>query len=151
MQDIARIVSMRESAVKNRLYRSLEKLRKELKEWGDLAVMSILDMISIVSKNEGKDSKEHQDQVHQDLFNVLKENVERISSKFKHRPSNKIIIEMYPDLPTFHQAVGEADAPNWFMGTIEGNRLKIVSPLILGRSIRINRLSIRPCTCIRCG
>lgn len=91
--------------------------------------MSILDMISIVSKNEGKDSKEHQDQVHQDLFNVLKENVERISSKFKHRPSNKIIIEMYPDLPTFHQAVGEADAPNWFMGTIEGNRLKIVSPL----------------------
>ncbi|MEK3868272.1 hypothetical protein MHH60_32945 [Paenibacillus sp. FSL H7-0716] len=36
---------------------------------------------------------------------------------------------VYPDLPTFHQAVGEVDAPNWFMGTFEGNKLKIVPPL----------------------
>lgn len=36
---------------------------------------------------------------------------------------------VYPDLSTFHQAVGEVDAPNWFMGTFEGNKLKIVSPL----------------------
>ncbi|MFZ4192738.1 hypothetical protein ACOZB4_01805 [Paenibacillus sp. NPDC058898] len=44
-------------------------------------------------------------------------------------PSQKVVIEIYPDLPTFHQAVGEADAPNWFMGTYEGHILNIVSPL----------------------
>ncbi|GGG60764.1 RNA polymerase sigma factor [Paenibacillus radicis (ex Gao et al. 2016)] len=129
LSEIANIVGMRESAVKNRLYRSLEKLRTELKEWGDIAVMSILDMISIVNKNEAAGSKDPFEKVHQDLFRTLKENVERIASKYKHRPSCKTIIEIYPDLPTFHQAVGEADAPNWFMGTYEGNRLKIVSPL----------------------
>lgn len=36
---------------------------------------------------------------------------------------------MHPDLPAFHQDVGEEDAPNWFMGTYEGHILKIVSPL----------------------
>ncbi|UNK18638.1 hypothetical protein MNQ98_00895 [Paenibacillus sp. N3/727] len=55
--------------------------------------------------------------------------MERINTKYKHVPSTKITIEIYPDLPTFHQAVGEQDAPNWFMGTMEKNILKIVSPL----------------------
>ncbi|OPA78685.1 RNA polymerase subunit sigma-24 [Paenibacillus selenitireducens] len=127
--EIAKIVGMRESAVKNRLYRALEKLRKELKEWGDITMMSIQDMVSIVSKGETNEKNASLKKVHQDLFNELKNNVERISSKFNHQPSRKIIIEMYPDLPTFHHAVGEENAPNWFMGTIEGNILKIVSPL----------------------
>ncbi|NOU76668.1 sigma-70 family RNA polymerase sigma factor [Paenibacillus sp. LMG 31458] len=127
--EISKIVGMRESAVKNRLYRSLEKLRRELKEWGDITIMSIQDMISIVSKSETNDTNESLNKVHHDLFNELKDNVERISSKFNHHPSRKIIIEIYPDLPTFHQAVGEANAPNWFMGTFEENKLKIVSPL----------------------
>ena len=127
--EISKIVGMRESAVKNRLYRSLEKLRRELKEWGDITIMSIQDMISIVSKSETNDTNDSLKKVHHDLFNELKDNVERISSKFNHQPSRKIIIEIYPDLPTFHQAVGEANAPNWFMGTFEENKLKIVSPL----------------------
>jgi RNA polymerase sigma-70 factor (ECF subfamily) len=127
--EISEIVGMRESAVKNRLYRSLEKLRRELKEWGDIAIMSIQDMISIVSKNETNDANDSVKKVHQDLFNELKDNVEKISAKFNHHPSTKVIIEIYPDLPTFHRAVGEADAPDWFMGTYEGNILKIVSPL----------------------
>lgn len=127
--EISKIMGMRESAVKNRLYRSLEKLRRELKEWGDITIMSIQDMISIVNKSETNEVQDHSKKVHQDLFNELKDNVEKITSKFNHQPSQKIIIEIYPDLPTFHQAVGEADAPNWFMGTYEGNILKIVSPL----------------------
>ncbi|MDQ8738019.1 sigma-70 family RNA polymerase sigma factor [Paenibacillus sp. LHD-38] len=129
LSEISKIVGMRESAVKNRLYRSLEKLRRELKEWGDIAIMSILDMISIVNKSETNDMTDSLKKVHQDLFNELKDNVERISLKYKHQPSRKIIIEIYPDLPTFHQAVGEENAPNWFMGTFEENYLKIVSPL----------------------
>jgi RNA polymerase sigma-70 factor (ECF subfamily) len=127
--EISKIVGMRESAVKNRLYRSLEKLRRELKEWGDITIMSIQDMISIVNKSETNDVTESLKKVHQDLFHELKVNVERISLKYKHQPSRKIIIEIYPDLPTFHQAVGEENAPNWFMGTFEENYLKIVSPL----------------------
>ncbi|RCW50294.1 RNA polymerase sigma factor [Paenibacillus prosopidis] len=127
--EISKIVGMRESAVKNRLYRSLEKLRRELKEWGDITIMSIQEIISIVSKSEANDTNDSLKKVHHDLFNELKDHVERISTKFKHHPSRKIIIEIYPDLPTFHQAVGEANAPNWFMGTFEENKLKIVSPL----------------------
>ncbi|MGM0882983.1 MAG: RNA polymerase sigma factor [Bacillota bacterium] len=127
--EISKIIGMRESAVKNRLYRSLEKLRRELKEWGDITIMSIQDMISIVSKSEANDASDSLKKVHHDLFNELKDNVEKISSKFNHHPSRKIIIEIYPDLPTFHQAVGEENAPNWFMGTFEENKLKIVSPL----------------------
>lgn len=127
--EISKIVGMRESAVKNRLYRSLEKLRRELKEWGDIAIMSIQDMISIVSKSETNTMNTSLQKVHQDLFNELKDNVERVSLKYNHQPSKKIVIEIYPDLPTFHQAVGEENAPNWFMGTFEDNVLKIVSPL----------------------
>ncbi|BBH24304.1 hypothetical protein Back11_56490 [Paenibacillus baekrokdamisoli] len=129
LSEISKIVGMRESAVKNRLYRSLEKLRRELKEWGDIAIMSIQDMISIVNKSETNDMTVSLKKVHQDLFDELKDNVERITLKYKHQPSRKIIIEIYPDLPTFHQAVGEENAPNWFMGTFEENYLKIVSPL----------------------
>lgn len=128
--DIAEITGMRESAVKNRLYRTLEKLRVELKEWGDIAIMSIQNMISIVNKDKlGDSQKEGPNKVHQDLFNKLQENVEQLNKKYKHVPSSKITIEIYPDLKTFHQAMGEHDAPNWFMGTMENNILKIVSPL----------------------
>ncbi|MGG4341735.1 RNA polymerase sigma factor [Paenibacillus lautus] len=126
LSEISRIVGMHESAVKNRLYRSLEKLKKELKEWGDITIMSILDLISFESKS---DASHHQSNVHQDLFQELKNDVERIAARYNHQPSHKIVIEIYPDLPTFHQAVGESDAPDWFMGTFDNNTLKIVSPL----------------------
>jgi RNA polymerase sigma-70 factor (ECF subfamily) len=129
LSEISKIVGMRESAVKNRLYRSLERLKKELKEWGDIAIMSIQDLISIVDKGGNEDSSNRLKKVQHDLFAELSNNVERISTKYNHRPSRKVVIEIYPDLPTFHQAVGEADAPNWFMGTYEGHILKIVSPL----------------------
>ena len=81
--EISKIIGMRESAVKNRLYRSLEKLRRELKEWGDIAIMSIQDMISIVNKSVTNDMNDSLKKVHHDLFNELKDNVERISLKYK--------------------------------------------------------------------
>ncbi|MCM3781556.1 sigma-70 family RNA polymerase sigma factor [Neobacillus mesonae] len=129
LHEISKIVGMRESAVKNRLYRSLEKLKTELKEWGDVTIMSIQDLISIVNKGDNESTNNRLKKVHHDLFVELSNNVERISSKYNYHSSRKVVIELYPDLPTFHQAVGEADAPNWFMGTYEGNILKIVSPL----------------------
>ncbi|MFD0716878.1 RNA polymerase sigma factor [Paenibacillus sp. GCM10027626] len=132
--EIAEITEMRQSAVKNRLYRTLEKLRNELKEWGEITVMTIQNMISIISKDESGESKKgaggnSRNQVHEDLFNELKGSVDQLLAKYKHTPDKKIILEIYPDLPTFHRAVGEEDAPNWFMGTYSGSTLKIVSPL----------------------
>lgn len=130
LSEIAEIVQMRESAVKNRLYRSLGKLRSELKDWGGFNLMTVQSWISIVNKHKSDDlGKDREIKVYEDLFSELQANVDRIAAKFNHKPSQKIVIEIYPDLPTFHQAVGEADAPDWFMGTIEGNKLKIVSPL----------------------
>ncbi|WP_314587037.1 sigma-70 family RNA polymerase sigma factor [Paenibacillus terrigena] len=127
--EISKIIGMRESAVKNRLYRALEKLKKELKEWGDITIMSIQELISIVNKSEASSKNDGMNKVYQDLFDELKGQVERITTTYRHQPSQKIVIEIYPDLPTFHQAVGETDAPNWFMGTYDHNILKIVSPL----------------------
>lgn len=129
LSEISKIIGLRESAVKNRLYRALEKLRKELKEWGDIAIMSIQDMISIVNKGDTKGTNERLNKVHQDLFDELNTIVEYVTSKYNHQPSRKIVIEIYPDLQAFHLAVGEAGAPTWFMGTYEGHILKMVSPL----------------------
>lgn len=120
---------MSESAVKNRLYRALNKLKKELKEWGDITIMSIKELISIVDKSEAPSKNDGMNKVYHDLFEELKSNVNRIITIYRHRPSQKIAIEIYPDLPTFHQAINEPDAPNWFMGTYEDNKIKIVSPL----------------------
>jgi RNA polymerase sigma-70 factor (ECF subfamily) len=141
--EIAEITGMRQSAVKNRYYRALEKLRGELKEWGDITMMSIENMFTIINKDDSSLTspspststpnnhtlKHNRSKVHKDLFNELSANVERLSAAYKHSPSRKIIFEIYPDLPAFHQAVGEPDAPNWFMGTYEGDVIKIVSPL----------------------
>lgn len=81
------------------------------------------------TKGDNARTNNHLKKVHHDLFVELNNNVERISSKYNYHPTQKVVIELYPDLPTFHQTVGEADAPNWFMGTYEGNIFKIVSPL----------------------
>ncbi|MHA7964642.1 RNA polymerase sigma factor [Paenibacillus sp. CAU 1782] len=129
LSDISAIVGMRESAVKNRLYRALEKLRSQLNEWGDIAMKSIQDMVAIVNKDAGNNGGEKQEKVHADLFNELKGSVERLTAKYSHKPSQKIIIEIFPDLATFHQAAGQENAPDWFMGTFKGRYLKIVSPL----------------------
>ncbi|PYY25900.1 RNA polymerase sigma factor [Paenibacillus illinoisensis] len=127
--EIFKIIGMTESAVKNRLYRALNKLKKELKEWGDITIISIKELISIVDKSEAPSKNAGMNKVYHDLFEELKSNVERIITTYRHRPSQKIAIELYPDLPTFHQAINEPDAPNRFMGTYEDNKIKIVSPL----------------------
>ncbi|MFC5651411.1 RNA polymerase sigma factor [Paenibacillus solisilvae] len=139
--EIAEIVGMRQSAVKNRYYRALERLRSELNEWGDITIMSIENRFAVIHKDDSDSStpssstlnqqqqQQQQSKVHKDLFEELRLNVDRLSKTYKHASTRKIIFEIYPDLPAFHQAVGEPDAPNWFMGTYEGDVIKMVSPL----------------------
>ena len=137
--EISKIIGMTESAVKNRLYRALNKLKKELKEWGDITIMSIKELISIVDKSEAPSKNASMNKVYHDLFEELKSNVERIITTYRHRHSQKIAIEIYPDLPTFQQAINELDAPNWFMGTYEDNKIKSYPHSTQALNIRINR------------
>jgi RNA polymerase sigma-70 factor (ECF subfamily) len=129
--EVSEIVGMRLSAVKNRLYRALGKLRKELyNDWEVRGFMSVIDKITVVSTEELNAGTPNNDKkVYQDIIDQLKDSVDRISERLRHKPSKKITIEIYPDLHSFHQAVGEPDAPDWFMGTIEDHTIKIASPL----------------------
>ena len=54
----------------------LGEAKERIKEWGDITIMSILDLISFESKSE---VSHHQSKVHQDLFQELKNNVEQIA------------------------------------------------------------------------
>ncbi|MGO4695968.1 RNA polymerase sigma factor [Paenibacillus sp. 2TAB26] len=130
LKEVSEITQMKLSAVKNRLYRALEKLRKELHNDEEVrSFMSVIDYITVISKNELKGASEQDSKVYQDIINHLKTSVDRICTQLRHQPSKKISIEIYPDLQSFHHAVGEPDAPNWFMGIIENNTIKIASPL----------------------
>lgn len=133
LKEMAVIVNMKESAVKNRLYRALGKLRNSLKEWGTSG-MSLEELFSIINHQEPGASVTENAQVYTDLMQELKNNVDLVSTCLDHSPSGKIVIEIYPNLQQFHQAVNETDAPDWFMGTYRGNTLKIVSPLNPGPS-----------------
>lgn len=93
--EISEIIGMPQSAVKNRLYRALNKLKKELKEWGDITIMSISELISIVDKSEAPSKNDGMNKVYHDLFEELKRNVDRIITTYRHRPSQKIAIEIY--------------------------------------------------------
>jgi RNA polymerase sigma-70 factor (ECF subfamily) len=129
-KEISEMAGMRVSAVKNRLYRALTKLRKELNDWEVQGIMSIIDRISIVNKDSASAATATMDgKVHQDLFDQLKAHVDRISSQLKHHPTKKLTIQIYSDLDSFHRAVNEPNAPSWFMGMIENNTIKIASPL----------------------
>lgn len=103
-KEISELVEMRMSAVKNRLYRALVKLRNELDDWEAQKMMSVLDTISIVSKDVGSTRTTTPDhKIYRDIIEHLRVNVDRICSKLKHHPSKRITIEIYPDLNSFHQ------------------------------------------------
>ncbi|GLX67537.1 RNA polymerase sigma factor [Paenibacillus glycanilyticus] len=129
-KEISELVDIQISTVKNRLYRALKKLRNELDNWEAQKIMSILDSISIVSKDVGTTNTTTPDKkIYQDIIEHLRVNVDHICIKLKHHPSKKLTIEIYPDISFFHQAVDEPDAPDWFMGMIEADTIKITSPL----------------------
>ncbi|WP_336785614.1 RNA polymerase sigma factor [Paenibacillus sp. MMO-177] len=129
-KEISELVGMRISAVKNRLYRALTKLRNELDDREAQKIMSIIDTISIESKNAGTTNATKSDnKIYQDIIEHLRVNVDQICLKLKHHPSKKLTIEIYPDFSSFHQAVNEPDAPDWFMGIIEADTIKMASPL----------------------
>ncbi|URN92998.1 MAG: hypothetical protein NAG76_14235 [Candidatus Pristimantibacillus lignocellulolyticus] len=89
--------------------------------------MSIKELISIVDKSEAPSKNDGMNKVYHDLFEELKSNLDRIITTYRHRPSQKITIEIYPDLPTFHQAINEPLAPKWLTHGLGGHEAKQMS------------------------
>lgn len=64
-----------------------------------------------------------------DLSKILEDNYNRISKDLNVTLKEKVIIEIYPDIKVFHEAIGAPNAPNWVVGTGWENKIKMVSPL----------------------
>ena len=59
----------------------------------------------------------------------MESNYDRITTDLKVEPSEKCDFTVYPDLASFHTAIGYEDAPDWLVGMADGNySLRIVSP-----------------------
>ncbi|OXM16126.1 RNA polymerase sigma factor [Paenibacillus herberti] len=129
-EEIASIVGMRKSAVKNRLYRALGKLRTELLNWGGSMPMSIGEWISLVNILEDENNVDWNRAVTDEIFNELKGNLDRITDHFGPL-SQKISIEIYPDLEKFHAQTGKPNGPDWYIAMLgnDGSTIKMVSPL----------------------
>lgn len=126
LKEISEIVGLKLSTTKNRLYRALSKLRIELADREEVpAIMSLIQNFLFMDHP----TLAYAAQVREDLISELGSRVERITELLRHQPAEKLTIEISPDLDAFHRAVGEPDAPDWFMGVVDGTTIKIVSPL----------------------
>lgn len=59
---------------------------------------------------------------------ILENNYGKITSDLDAEPSEKCRLMIYPDIDSFHKAIGYDDAPDWLAGTADGNTLHMVSP-----------------------
>lgn len=132
LPEISEIIGLKLSAVKNRLYRALKKLKHQFNVdnelHGGLSAARFVQLIS-AGRMAGESSSQQQQQMYQHILDHLTRKVGQIFELLRYKPSGKITIEIYEDLQAFHQAVHEPDAPDWFMGMIEGSTIKIASPL----------------------
>lgn len=64
-----------------------------------------------------------------DLVSQLERHYEQITSHLSHEPKGKSVVEIYPDLQSFHLAVGRPNGPDWFVGKAESGKIKMVTPL----------------------
>lgn len=68
-----------------------------------------------------------------DLNKSLQENYKRISNDLNVSIKDKVDIEIYPDIQSYHNAIGVPMAPAWNVGTGWKGRIKMVSPLNPGK------------------
>jgi len=60
--------------------------------------------------------------------NELESNYTRITNDLKIEPDNKVKVKIYPDLKTFHTAIGSPEAPDWAIGLAKNGVVHMVSP-----------------------
>lgn len=59
----------------------------------------------------------------------LENDFERITTRLNHQPPVKINVEIYPNLQSFHAAVGHQHGLEWFVGNASNRLLRMVTPL----------------------
>lgn len=63
------------------------------------------------------------------LSSLLETKVRLIRRDLQSTSRESIIVEIYPDLQAFHNAIGRPDAPDWVVGYGGAGKIQIVSPL----------------------
>lgn len=63
------------------------------------------------------------------LATTLEQNYSRITGRLGISIDNKIQVKVFPDVKSFHMAIGQPQSPEWVVGTWNGAALMIVSPL----------------------
>ena len=65
---------------------------------------------------------------------TLENNYSRITNRLGIQIDNKINVKVFPNVKSFHVAIDSPDAPDWVVGTSNGDELMMVSPLNPGSS-----------------
>ncbi|HYE80753.1 MAG TPA: hypothetical protein VEG39_01165 [Clostridia bacterium] len=63
-----------------------------------------------------------------DLGKELEEKFDLITSRLQYVPQEKIDVEVYPDVDTFHTRMGYPDSPDWAVGYAGNGKVQMVSP-----------------------
>jgi Peptidase C10 family/Carbohydrate family 9 binding domain-like/Concanavalin A-like lectin/glucanases superfamily/Secretion system C-terminal sorting domain len=63
------------------------------------------------------------------VIKVLTANYNRIADSLNIELTQTVVVDVYPDLTTYHTAIGWPDAPDWVVGTATGDtKIDLVSP-----------------------
>ncbi len=65
---------------------------------------------------------------------ALENNYFRITNRLGIQIDEKIKVKVFPNLKSFHAAIDSPDAPDWLVGTSNGDELMMVSPMNPGSS-----------------
>ncbi|WP_147433393.1 extracellular solute-binding protein [Paenibacillus ginsengarvi] len=127
-RDIAKLLKLNESMIKNRMYRCLGKMRHDLENWHIAAPFNPKQYIHMVNMLETGQSGPEFQKVTDDFTSILRQNFRRITSALNFNPHTKIAYEIYPDRESIFPG---AYPPNQsFIGSFRQlNVVKIVSPL----------------------
>lgn len=62
------------------------------------------------------------------ILKVLTANYDRVADSLNVQLTEKVVVNVYPDLSSYHTSIGWADAPDWVVGTAGDNKIDLVSP-----------------------
>ncbi|TMV49932.1 extracellular solute-binding protein [Paenibacillus mesophilus] len=130
-RDIAKLLKLNESAIKNRMYRCLGKMRNDLESWHIAAPFNPKQYINMVNMLETRQSGPEFQRVTDDFTAILRKNFQRITSALNFTPHTKIAYEIYPDresmLPMLPEGHPSKKTSTGNFGKL--NVVKIISPL----------------------
>jgi len=130
-RDIAKLLKLNESAIKNRMYRCFGKMRNDLESWHIAAPFNPKQYIHMVNMLETGQSGPEFQKVTDDFTAILRQNFRRITSALNFTPHTKIAYEIFPDresmLPMLPEGHPSKKTSTGNFGKL--NVVKIVSPL----------------------